>query len=346
MPHRSKDSGSFHIGSGRTLRTTAVFDSYWRFAHERQSIFSKRCAGQPPEWTSDPVLRAFRFTNVFRASDRVSQYLIRNVIYRGEQTEEEVFFRTILFKLFNKIETWEALEAELGEISWREFDHEHFNRVLDGLMEKGRRVYSAAYIMPSPQLGAKRKHTNHLLLLADMMRDGVPAMVATARSLSDVFELLRARPSFGGFLAFQFAIDLNYSTLTDFSEMDFVVAGPGAQSGIGKAFVDTAGLSNEDVIRAVCEHSEREFGARGLEFQGLWGRPLQLIDCQNLFCEVDKYARVVHPEVGASKRTKIKQRYSASRAKQIKQWYPPKWGLTPGSGSPVGHQPVQANLFA
>ena len=29
-----------------------------------------------------------------------------------------------------------------------------------------------------------------------------------------------------------------------------------------------------------------------VEFRDLWGRPLQLIGCQNLFCEVDKYARV------------------------------------------------------
>ena len=37
---------------------------------------------------------------------------------------------------------------------------------------------------------------------------------------------------------------------------------------------------------------------------------MQLIDCQNLFCEVDKYARHAHPEVrGISGRTRIKQSY-------------------------------------
>ena len=43
-----------------------------------------------------------------------------------------------------------------------------------------------------------------------------------------MFEILRSYPSLGNFLAFQFTIDLNYSELTRFSEMDFVVAGPGA----------------------------------------------------------------------------------------------------------------------
>jgi thymidylate kinase len=86
-----------------------VYDTYWRFAAERQDIFFRRWEGRKPPWTHDPILTEFKFTNVYRASDRVSQYLIQKVIYHGEQSEEEIFFRTILFKLFNKIETWELL---------------------------------------------------------------------------------------------------------------------------------------------------------------------------------------------------------------------------------------------
>ena len=49
-----------------------------------------------------PILARFKFTNAYRASDRVSQYLIRNVIYEGSQSSEEVFFRTLLFKIFKQ----------------------------------------------------------------------------------------------------------------------------------------------------------------------------------------------------------------------------------------------------
>jgi hypothetical protein len=59
----------------------------------------------------------------------------------------------------------------------------------------------------------------------------------------------------------------------------------------------------------------------------LWGRSLQLIDCQNLFCEVDKYARVYHPEIqGRSGRVRIKQHFRPTTT-PIDYWYPPKWGL-------------------
>jgi hypothetical protein len=311
------------------VKVTPVFDTYWRFATLRQNLFMSRVQGLPSPWTDDPVLLKHRFTNAYRASDRVSQYLIRNVLYKGEQTHEEIFFRALLFKFFNRIETWESIEKQVGAPTWKGFDLERYARVLDGMMRSGKTVYSAAYIMPSPPFGSARKHRNHLQLLEHMMRDGAAGRVAAARSLRDVFEIIRGYPSLGDFLAFQFTIDLNYSALIDFSEMEFVVAGPGAKDGIRKCFADTAGLDEAAVIRGVADVAEREFDRLGLSFPTLWGRPLQLIDCQNLFCEVDKYARVVHPEAqGMSGRTRIKQNFSPNST-SLPQWYPPKWRLDP-----------------
>ncbi len=287
----------------------------------------RRAQGEAPPWTTDPVISAHRFTNAYRASDRVSQYLIRHVIYEGSAVAEEVFFRTLLFKLFNRIETWKELTAKLGLPSWKAYDFERYAAVLDSMYQRGERVYSAAYIMPPPSFGHGRKHRNHLQLLEHMMRDKAPKHIAGADSLETVFETLRRYRSMGPFLAFQFAIDLNYSELIDFSEMDFVVAGPGAKDGIRKCFKDTAGLTDAEVIRAVAERAGDEFSRLGLKFQSLWGRPLQLIDCQNLFCEVDKYARVAHPNaVGGTGRTRIKQKFEPN-TEPLSQWYPPKWDL-------------------
>lgn len=315
------------IHGGRVLKATPVFETYWRFATKRQALFMKRVNGNPPPWTDDHVLASHRFTNVYRAADRVSQYLIRHVLYEGVQTAEEIFFRTLLFKFFNKIDTWEALTTRIGAPSWKTFNFGHYARVLDSILTRGERVYSAAYIMPSPAFGNARKHRNHLRLLEYMVREGAPRRVARARSLKKVFEVLSGFPSLGDFLAFQFTIDLNYSELLDFSEMEFVVAGPGARDGIRKCFSDTAGLTEAEVIRVAAERADQEFDRLGLKFQTLWGRPLQLIDCQNLFCEVDKYARIVHPDVkGESRRKRIKQKFTCNPA-PIPHWYPPKWRL-------------------
>ena len=73
-------------------------------------------------------------------------------------------------------------------------------------------------------------------LLELMVRDQAPDRVVDAASLEAVYAILRSYPSVGPFLAFQFAIDLNYTATVNFSEMDFVVAGPGAQDGIRRCF--------------------------------------------------------------------------------------------------------------
>lgn len=331
-----------HAGNGRTLVATPVLDSYWRFAVARQDLFKRRVEGLPPPWTSDPIIAAHRFTNTYRASDRVSQYLIRNVIYEGDPSEEEVFFRTLLFKIFNRVGTWELLLEKLGQApAWKGFDVERYAQILDARYARGGRLYSAAYIMPSPPYGSPRKHRNHLQLLDRMMRDRAPRKVGQASSLREVFEILLSYPSLGDFLAFQFAIDLNYSEVVNFSEMDFVVAGPGARDGISKCFSDTSGMTDAEVITHVATIADEEFARLGLHFQRLGSsRPLQLIDCQNIFCEVSKYARVAHPEfVGVSGRTRIKQKFSANHA-PLPQSYPPKWNLdlsAPGRLVPLIH---------
>src|SRR5215510_7547949 len=93
--------------NGQKIAVTPVFYAYWRFAAERQNIFFRRLQRINGAFTADPVLNRFRFTNAYRASDRVSQYLIRHVIYRDDLPYDEInlFFRILLFKLFNKVET-------------------------------------------------------------------------------------------------------------------------------------------------------------------------------------------------------------------------------------------------
>jgi hypothetical protein len=312
-------------------KPTVVFDTYWRFAAERQKVFFKKLCGEPMPWTEDPIISTFKFTNAYRASDRTSQYLIRHVIYREDlpSTAEEVFFRIILFKIFNKIETWRLLEKNLGNIIYTEYSFKRYDEILTEAIEQGQSIYSAAYIMPSGGKGLRhtRKHHTHLKLIEKMMADELPKKLTDAPNMHRGFDLLRAYPTIGDFLAYQFITDVNYSKITNFSEMSFVVPGPGALDGIRKCFADLGGLNEPEIIKFIAENQESEFERLGLDFQSLFGRPLQLIDCQNLFCEVDKYARIKHPEIsGISGRTRIKQKYSGNGT-PIDYWYPPKWEI-------------------
>jgi alpha-glutamyl/putrescinyl thymine pyrophosphorylase clade 1 len=313
-----------------SLNARPIFDTYWRFAVERQAIFHRRLANPIGPWTNDEILRSYRFTNAYRASDRVSQFLIREVQYRSDRSQSppELFFRTLLFKVFNRIETWEEIERQAGPVVWEKVDLVVIARVLGSMLQRGTPIYSAAYIMPSPPFSRNRKHENHLALLARMMEDRLPDLLGRAKSLSQVYEALLAYPGIGSFLAFQYTIDLNYSLLLDFREGDFVVAGPGALDGIAKCFETTARLAPQDIIYWTAERQDAEFARLGLKFQDLFGRPLQPIDCQNIYCEIAKYARVSHPELaGVSGRRRIKQKFHRNPRPLPPLMYPPKWGL-------------------
>ena len=313
------------INPNKVLKPTYVLDTYWKFAKKRQDIFMSRVNGDAPPWTTDTILSTYKFTNVYRASDRVSQYLIQNVIYKGSQNYEEIFFRILLFKLFNKIETWEYLLENLGYIpNWKAFDLRRYEKLLNQL-SKNKAVYSQAYIMPTPPFKKPKKLQNHLFLLKKMMEDKLPSKVVNSKSLRDVYELMKEQHSFGSFLAFQYTIDINYSDIINFDENDFVVAGGGAIRGIHKCFSNVDVNDYENIIYKMVEISDNEFKRLGLSFKNLFGRPLKLIDCQNLFCEVDKYSRVAHPEILSSCK-KIKQKFSPN-LKLPPQKYPSKWNL-------------------
>ncbi len=317
---------------GRTVQPTPVFLSYWKFAAERQNIFFRRLAGSnAPTLTDDEILQVYRFTNSYRASDRVSQYLIREVLYGDTLADDstDMFFRATLFKLFNKIETWQLLEAEFGEIHFADYDYDAYDSILSAAMESGRRIYSAAYIMPSAghAFGKTYKHQNHLKLIEFMISERFPDRISEAQSMDEAFEVMISAPSIGPFLAYQLVTDLNYSPLTNFSEMDFVVAGPGALDGISKCFEHGDRLDPITVISYMAKHQKKWFDRLEIPFSSLWGRPLQLIDCQNLFCEISKYARAAFPSVqGISGRTRIKQKF-APAGRPPQPWYPPKWGI-------------------
>jgi len=325
------------------MRATArseVFDAYWRFAAERQRIFERRRYDHQGPWTDDPVLRRYKFCNTFRASDRVSQYLISEVIY-GPYADglpaEDVFLRTVLFRLFSKERTWEALETATGGLRRETLDVERLGAMLDDLRRDGP-IYTAAFILCAHDAyGYRVKHRNHLELVKRMFAPGgLGRDLGSATSLKDIYDALRAWPMIGTFMGYQLAIDLNYSDHLDFDEDDFTVPGPGAQRGLHKVFVDFGGHTAEQLIMHMVDTQNEHFDRLGLEWRGLYGRHLHAIDCQGLFCETDKYARAAFPEL-KSNRARIKQEFRDPKP-ALDLFYPPKWRINerlPAGGSPT-----------
>lgn len=311
------------------IEPSIAYDTYWKFAYERQKVFLKRLRGVAGELTADEIIQRYKFTNPYRACDRVSQFLIKDIIYTDRHDPRDQFFRIILFKLFNKIDTWKLLENKFGTLCIENFSVKDYSKYLDSEMNRGRVLYSNAYMMASgcKEYKVTRKHRAHMLLLNSMLKNGLPEKIQNCKTMKEAYNLLLAYPLIGSFLAYQYVTDLNYSELTDFSESEFTIPGPGARDGIRKCFVSCGGITETELIKVLADRQECEFERLGLDFETLGGRLLQYIDIQNVFCETDKYCRVAHPELhGISGRTKIKQLFKRND-EPIDYFFPPKWKI-------------------
>lgn len=306
-----------------------IYQLYWTFAAQRQAAFERRLAGQHGPWSEDPILQRFKFCNVFRAADRVSQYLIHQVAYRKtDDTADNRLFQIAAFRTFSKITTWEGLIARIGRPpKLEDLASGSFESALEDIKKEQGGLYTGAFILcANKAFGFAQKHKNHVALFKYMfLKNQAGKYLLQAASLAEVVKLLESFPLIGPFMSYQIAIDLNYSELLNFDENDYTQAGPGALRGLAKIFTNLGEYTPSQAILWMVENQEKEFKRWGLQFGGLWGRPLHAIDCQGLFCEVDKYCRQAAPQL-RSNRSRIKTRFTPSSA-PLPLFFPPKWGI-------------------
>jgi hypothetical protein len=306
-----------------------AYELYWYFAAERQAIFQRRVAGLPSPWSTDSIFLTYKFCNVYRAADRVSQYMIRSVACNPlAGSLDDRLFQIVAFRFFSKIETWETLKQILGH--WptiSDLESGKFTTALEETKRLNGTLYTGAFILcANDAFGHSEKHLNHVALFKRMfVEDSLAVCLRTAKGLRDIYEVLHQYPLMGDFMSYQIAIDLNYSPQINFSENDFCQVGPGAVRGIKKAFIDLGDYTPNEIVFRMVECQDQEFKRLNLKFDGLWGRSLHAIDCQGLFCELDKYCRVAVPEL-QSQRQRIKTKFSPAR-ESLSLFFPPKWGI-------------------
>ncbi len=333
--------------SARPVTRAGVYDLYWVFASQRHAAFERRLSGAARPWSDDPILETYKFCNVFRAADRVSQYMIREVAGGGEaETVEDRIFGIVAFRTFSNERTWDGVRRYLGgRPRLAHLDDGSFEAALDAVRSENGGLYTGAFILCATKaFGFDEKHRNHVGLFKHMFLESDAAnRLLAANSLAAVVSILESFPLMGPFMAYQTAIDLCYSDLFPFSENDYTQAGPGALRGLKKAFSDLGDFSPAEAIRWMVDQQADEFDRLQLPFGGLFGRPLHAIDCQGLFCELDKYCREAVPEL-KSARSRIKARFSPS-AEALPLVFPPKWQLATGHKIPAFKAPPEDGML-
>jgi len=320
------------------------FDYYLYWINERMNIFWRRYEDNPIRiefskglfgkqdlkiWSEDKIFQEYKFTNVYRCLDRVSQFLIREVIYKEGYSEEDIIFRILFFKLFNKIETWKYFEEQYGRIDlnilyskWNEFD-EHVIQLLSQKFP----LFSNAYVLSTAVKDEKYHHRKYFLSYKEHIFDKFQDFKKCS-SLEELFNKFISVPYIGNFLAMQFAIDCNYSEVFNFDENEFIVPGPGAIRGIDRCFEGQKKIQDYvEIIKWVGENLNILLEEKGYNVKFLPNRKPTLIDSQNCFCEVSKYLRAVPDmNIGSSGEKRIKQKFKESH-NTIKYVFPSKWDV-------------------
>ncbi|KAK0463080.1 uncharacterized protein EV420DRAFT_1154324 [Desarmillaria tabescens] len=293
--------------SGQKLTPTKGFNIFWYWCAERKLIDDRRRAGYQAPWTDDTILRDHFFCNTFRVLDQVSQFIIKEVIEKGPSEPREVLFRVLLFNLFTKPATWKYLEEQLGPLTWKSYSQDKYFSVLSKAKKSGVTLYTGAFQKPAPSFGLGDNFKNHLALLEIWMtRDHLLDHINKARYLADIFEFIASFPGMADFTGYQLLLNLGYTELLQFSGMDFVVPGLGAQSGLVKLFGGSLKKAKAkvpgievDIIEWMTKHQRYHFERLGLQCPVLGpdNLTMELADVEHAICEVDKYLRMSHPSL-------------------------------------------------
>ena len=148
-----------------------IYELYWTFASRRQAAFERRLTGTARPWTDDPILQTFKFCNVYRAADRVSQYMISEVAYGADAGDfADRAFQIVAFRTFSNISTWNGVRSQLARTPrLADLASGNFERALEKVKARNGGLYTGAFILcANKAFGFDEKHRNHVALFKHM----------------------------------------------------------------------------------------------------------------------------------------------------------------------------------
>lgn len=260
------------------------------FIIERHRVYKARASGKPKPWTADPIIRNFRFCNVYRELDAVTVWIAKN--WREPNAEHpDLWFTMLVARYINQPTTLACMEVPL---SWDANDYFHAIR---SVTQAGGTVFNAAYIIP-PTAGSKvggttvggPKHEALARFFSEFWKQRAEMRPRKGEDLADLAKRLCTMPGMGSFFAGQVIADLKYAQMKDATDWwTFAVSGPGSRRGLNRVrerpvdkgwdeqeWADELGLLRTTVNKHL----------KTVPMPKLHGQ-----DMQNCLCEFDKWMR-------------------------------------------------------
>lgn len=213
-------------------------NDFWRFVVERQKIwFKKEIERKPYPWTGDPILRRYRFCNVYRELDKCTRHLIENLDTKDRKT---IFLNVFIFRHFN----YYGFFDDIGIIE-PGFDEKEIISKLDRI-RKRKKIFNEAYvihpistIVPKDSPFYNRRKEKHVQMVyltkyVDERLDDILDNIDSSETPEDVHTFLMKIPNISDFMAYELWTDLTYFGFfkRGWTDNDFVNVGSGAIWGL------------------------------------------------------------------------------------------------------------------
>jgi len=162
-------------------------DRYCYWQTERELIRQrKEVYKMPSPWTDDPILREFKFCQVFREEDRNTRWF-REHIRKPMENNPDVFMATVIFRWFNHIDTGRTLIEHNLLKDWNR------KKAIKEITKQPQWI-TGAYIIKTPN--GMDKVTGVAECISHMWKDREYLVneIQQTKSLENVWTLLRDYP--------------------------------------------------------------------------------------------------------------------------------------------------------
>jgi len=273
---------------------------FWTFVAERQAIWHRRFVEKkPPPWTTDPILRDYKFTNVYRELDAGTIWYVKNVIplvkYSSSyERKKALLWLTTMYRLVNRVETFE----DVGLLLHHNWVHDRlkWKYKLERRQEQGKCIFTNAHLtLPSHEVGST-KLDKYIEVLDDFYNRLQPIsdVVFSAPDLEAVFYSLMSIKCVGRFIAYEICCDLILAKAIPYTEDDWVNPGPGCKKGLNLIYPKIRTTQEyQDHISDLMLQQKTYFKQFGLKFYE-YKHPLTLRGIEHSLCELQKYYKMIH----------------------------------------------------
>lgn len=253
-----------------------------------------RLAKEAGFWSSkakpDPVIQKYRFCNVRRNDDRVTQWIHKWAFEdMGWREHSELWFAFVVARLFNNEPTLDNIAGAV--LPYRP---PQMRNVLNERAKLGFKNFNAAYIVSTNGRAMKKVDyiVDHVLTPMWKQRTHISTFISRQETLATVHQLLSDQNGLASFMAAQVIADFKYANPDRWVDFHtFAASGPGSKRGLNRVLNrDKDAPMSEAEFRATLGRLRDSVNTR-LEME-----PITAQDIQNCLCEYDKYQRVVTGE--------------------------------------------------